>query len=128
MKRKLLSKKTRNDLILLAGILLLASLCLALFYFNKTQGDSVKIMLNGSEYKTLSLKEDTELTVKNGEGSNTVVIKNGEAYVKDATCPDKICEGHRAISRVGETIVCLPNKLTLRIFSQSSLQELDAVV
>lgn len=86
------------------------------------------IMLNGSEYKTLSLKEDTEFTVKNGEGSNTVVIKNGEAFVKDATCPDKICEGHRPISRVGETIVCLPNKLTLRIFSQSSLQELDAVV
>lgn len=128
MKPKAFSKKTRNDLILLAGILLLASLCLALFYFNKTNGDSVMIMLNGSEYKTLSLKEDVELTVKNGEGSNTVVIKNGEAFVKDATCPDKICEGHRPISRVGETIVCLPNKLTLRIFSQSSLQELDAVV
>ncbi len=128
MKRKSLSKKTRNDIILLAGILVLASLCLIFFHFTKTQGDSLEITLNGSVYKTLPLNEDIELTVKNGEGSNTVVIKNGEVFVRDATCPDKICEGHRAISRVGETIVCLPNKLTLRIFSQSSLQELDAVV
>lgn len=128
MKLKPLSKKTRNDIILLAGILLLASLCLIIFRFTKTEGDSVLITLNGSPYKTLPLSEYTELVVQNEQQSNVVVVRDGKVYVSEASCPDKICKKHRPISRVGETIVCLPNKMTLRIFSQSSLQELDAVV
>ena len=128
MKPKTFFKKTRNDLILLAGILLLASLCLVIFHFTKTSGNSVLITLNGSPYKVLSLSEYTELAVQNGAQSNIIVVKDGKAFVGEASCPDKICKAHRPISKVGETIVCLPNKLTLRIISQSSLQELDAVV
>ena len=86
------------------------------------------ITLNGSPYKVLSLSEYTELAVQNGAQSNIIVVKDGKAFVGEASCPDKICKAHRPISKVGETIVCLPNKLTLRIISQSSLQELDAVV
>lgn len=128
MKPKSLSKKTRNDIILLAGILLLASLCLVIFSSLKTEGDSVLITLNGSPYKTLPLSEYTEIVVQNEQNSNIIVVRDGKVYVSEATCPDKICKKHRPISKVGETIVCLPNKMTLRIFSQSSLQELDAVV
>jgi len=48
-------------------------------------------------------------------GKNVLVIENGEASIKSATCPDKICVSHRKISKSGETIVCLPNKVVVEI-------------
>ena len=48
--------------------------------------------------------------------------------MKDANCPDKICEGHNKISYKGETIVCLPHKVVIEIVADEATYELDAVV
>ena len=48
-------------------------------------------------------------------GSNTVVIENGTVYMKDADCPDKLCEKTGKISKNGETIVCLPHRVVVEI-------------
>ena len=48
--------------------------------------------------------------------------------MKDANCPDKICEGHQKISYKGETIVCLPHKVVIEIVTDDSENELDVVV
>ena len=44
----------------------------------------------------------------------------------DATCPDHICVNQKEISKTGETIVCLPNKVIVEIKGADS-SELDAV-
>lgn len=109
----------RNDLILFTCLVLIISLCACLFYFNKS-GESVEVLVDGNVIKTLSLKEDCEYKIGEGEKLNILAIKNGEAYIKDASCPDLICKNHRAIKRVGETIVCLPNKVAVRVVSIKS--------
>ena len=35
--------------------------------------------------------------------------------MKDAECPDKLCMRQGAISRDGQTIVCLPHKLVVEV-------------
>ena len=35
--------------------------------------------------------------------------------MEDADCPDQICVNHRAISRDGESIICLPNQTIVTI-------------
>ena len=35
--------------------------------------------------------------------------------MEDADCPDQICVNHRAISRDGESIICLPNQTVVTI-------------
>lgn len=45
----------------------------------------------------------------------TVVIENGQVYVADADCPDKVCQHTGKISRENQTIVCLPNRVTITI-------------
>lgn len=46
---------------------------------------------------------------------NEIVIENGYVYMKAATCPDKVCVRSGKISKKGEQIICLPNKVIVRI-------------
>ncbi len=48
-------------------------------------------------------------------GSNTVVIEDGRCYIKDATCKNQICVNHKKISKKGESITCLPNKVLVEV-------------
>ena len=57
-----------------------------------------------------------------------MVIEDNKAFMKDANCPDKICEGHSKISYKGETIVCLPHKVVIEIVTEDSENELDVVI
>ena len=42
-------------------------------------------------------------------------IKDGQADITKASCPDKICVDQRPVSRQGESLVCLPNKVVVEI-------------
>lgn len=46
---------------------------------------------------------------------NIVVISGGSVSVTEASCKNQVCVKHREISRTGESIVCLPNRLVVRI-------------
>ena len=66
--------------------------------------------------ETLELHKDQEYTVKNDQGGvNVFVIRDGKAWVTEASCPDKICMDQGQVSQEGEMIVCLPNRMTARV-------------
>ena len=48
-------------------------------------------------------------------GTNVLVIENGVAYLSYSNCPDHTCERTGKIRFVGQTIVCLPNKLSVTV-------------
>ena len=48
-------------------------------------------------------------------GECVLIIKEGEAYMQEADCPNQICVRHSPISHKGETIVCLPNRVIIEI-------------
>ena len=48
-------------------------------------------------------------------GECILVIDNGEAYMEEADCPNRICVHHSAISHTGEAIICLPNRVVIEI-------------
>ncbi len=81
-----------------------------------------------NEY-TLTDDYKTEFTVNLGPGYNTVHIEGGKIWIHDASCPDKICLSQGKISKDGEIIVCLPNKLLIQIKdNHKSEDELDIIV
>lgn len=80
------------------------------------RGDTVRVTVNGEEYGRFPLSEKRDIIIKGYAGyTNTLVIDNGEADITEAGCPDKICVHQRKISRSGETIVCLPNRVVIGI-------------
>ena len=46
---------------------------------------------------------------------NIVKISGGEVSVTGASCKNQVCVRHGAISKTGESIVCLPNRLVVTI-------------
>ena len=108
-------KNHKRDLILI-GILLLTALILFLLFKDKQRNepDAVAVVtVDGTEIARYHLSQDGTFVLN--EGSNTLVIENGEAWVSEANCPDKLCMGFGKISKNGEIIVCLPNRLIVMI-------------
>ena len=113
---KKISKKRRNDLLLLIGILIIAVICGILRLSLMSDGDKVNVIRDGEITAVYSLEKDLSVTLdgENGE-TNELVIKDKKSYILKANCPDKICVSHRAVSKKGETIVCLPHRLVIEI-------------
>ncbi|MBO5322199.1 MAG: NusG domain II-containing protein [Clostridia bacterium] len=110
-----MTKKIRNDVILIAAILLVAILSFLIFKSSLKNGENAVITVEGETVAVLTLSEDTTKTIETKYGINEVTIMDKTVFVSNADCPDKICVEHREISRVGETIVCLPHKLVVEI-------------
>ena len=69
-------------------------------------------------YGIYPLHTDLTLSIRTGESGeeeNLLVIRDGQAYVESATCPDGICAAHKPISREGESIVCLPHRVVITV-------------
>lgn len=115
----------KNDCKLMAIIIGVAVLLL-LWKSLKEDGKEnvIQVKVNGVLRGEYDLSEDRELDIN---GTNHLVIKNGKADVTDAKCPDKICVKQKPISKNGESIVCLPNKIIITVV-EGKEDELDAVV
>ena len=97
----------------------------ALLLLLRGEGTTVRVELNGEVMGNYSLAIDREVEIlsgENGEEKNLLVIRGGKAYVSSATCPDGICAGHRPISRVGESIVCLPHGVVITVVGEDTAQ------
>lgn len=103
----------RYDILLIAVLLFVSALSVALMLVFRRGGDRVAVEIDGSLVCEYSLAENGEYPL-NG-GTNILVIENGEAYLRYADCPDKVCVNTGKISYVGQTIVCLPNRVTVTV-------------
>ncbi len=118
----------KNDLILVAVLLLIAVAGFALFTTLRQNGDVAVLLIDGEETARVPLSENTEQVIETVWGRNTLVIRDGEAYVSEADCPDGICAAHRPISHVGETIVCLPHRVVIKVETSVVQDAPDMVV
>lgn len=105
--KKLITKK---DCILLFVLLVVGAIGI-LFINSADTGKSVEIIVNGTTKEIISLDESFEKQV------NGVVVccENGEIYIKESDCPDKVCVRSDRISKSGESIICAPNRVAVRI-------------
>ncbi len=104
-----------RDLILVAVLLVAA---LVLFFVMRSRqaldtgmGARAVVTVEGREVGRYPLSKNGTFPL-NG-GTNILVVENGEAWVSEANCPDKVCMGMGKISRNGEFIACLPNRLLI---------------
>lgn len=106
---------SKADIILLVVIITVCLGLIIILQHNSSPGLSVRIMVDGELIDSFNINDDIESTVITNTGENIVIIKNGEVYVSEADCPDKICVNHKPIRNIGETIICLPHKLVIEI-------------
>ena len=102
------------DAIFIAILIALAAVLLLTLY--RKSGEKVLIMYGGVT-EQYDLNENREINV---EDKLIVCIENGTVYVKGAQCKDKICMRMGAVSKAGETIVCAPLGITVKIAGNKS--------
>ena len=117
----------RLDLILIAGVLVLAGIIYLVFLGSAEDGGKAVITVDGQVVQELPLDEDTTYQVETPEGYNIVEIKDGSADVIEADCRDGLCADQKRIHKTGETIVCLPHKMVVTIEAGTE-NTVDAVV
>lgn len=123
----MLSRFDKIIIFILIILSLILFLCFGLSSINSS-GRILKIQSEGeiyAEYKLDSQVAEKELQVKNKNGNCTIFISKNEVYVKNADCKDELCIGKK-ISKVGQTIVCLPNKILIYIVSEKDTK-IDSV-
>ena len=101
----------KGDIFIICSVVAIFVLSVILLFSFSKQGSYVvikqdnKIIYN----KSININQTVDTT------SNVIVIKDGEVYVSDATCKNQICVNSGKISKKGESIVCLPNKVIVEI-------------
>lgn len=127
MSAGLILKSYRRDICLAAAVLA-AAVILGLCFWAGRDGKPenaegmLEITIDGELYGRFPLNEEREMVITSDYGSNTVVIGQGMAAVKEADCPDRICVGMKEIARDGEIICCLPHRLFLTVRSDQSAE------
>lgn len=112
-------------------LLVTAVVCMALLgYYYLGHGDKgaiAVVTVDGEVYGEYQLDEDQVVEIKkDGKVTNTLTIADHKADMTDADCPDLLCVHQKAISKDGETIVCLPNKVVITVKSNEK-SDMDAV-
>lgn len=122
-------KKTRMDIFLLAGLLVLGLLLAGFVYLpHEENGSIVEVRVKGKVTATYPLSSNIEKTITTEDGdSNTFCIKDHKVTMTAASCPDQICVRTKGISKTGESIVCLPHQIVLAITSAQTSPELDGI-
>ena len=102
----------RSDMAL-AALLIAAGVLLFMLQFFPKGGDGVLVVRESGKITAVySLAEDRVISSEEG---NCFEIRGGKVKMTQADCPDGLCLNMPEISRAGETIICLPNKVTLCI-------------
>lgn len=119
----------RRDYLLLTLLILISVGSLCTLFFHQKEGSYVEISAQGTTLMTLPLSKDTTVDIPLPDGEkNTIVIENSTVRMTEANCPDQTCESTGTIDSIGETIICLPHKVVIRITDEYQSNEFDAIV
>lgn len=110
----------KYDLMVIICIIL--SVVVLLIVRPHTSSDYVLITKNKHEYGRYDLRIDQKIPI---DDQNTLQIKNHKIKMIQATCPDKLCIKQGAISKKGQSIICLPHKLIIEVISGDEDQQDD---
>lgn len=111
----------KMDIVIIA-VLLIISFTPHLIFFKTSQKGSKNnyaiIQVDGKIHKKIDLsnvKKSEKVNLNLPNGKNTLLIKNNSIQMKSANCNDALCVKQGNISKVGQTIICLPHKLIIEI-------------
>ncbi len=117
---------TRYDIALVVFLLLVCAALFAVSFFEG--GDSLKaeISLNGEVVHTVYLETVKESYIYNANGCEICISKDGAKFLK-SPCEDALCVKTGLLSKNGEAMACVPQRVVLSIKNDKD-NNFDAVV
>ena len=114
-----MNKKTLlRDGILIAVLLFVALVLLFVQRTKRESGNFAVVCVNGQEIGRYNLNKSGTYVLN--DGTNTTKIEDGYVWMEKAECPNGLCISQGRIKNVDESIICLPNRLTVVIEGSGS--------
>ena len=109
-------KKLVRDIALILIILALSTAILIVTRSRKEQGAYVIVMVENTEIARYSMTVNGiyDINANNGK-TNRIEIRDGRVRMIEASCPNHLCIRQGWISLEGQSIVCLPNRVTVTV-------------
>lgn len=120
----------KGDFILIFS--LLGVFIISFFYINSkffySNDKYISVQVNGREIKKITFGNEKKVyPIRTSFGLNILEVDEFGVRVIEASCPDKLDVKFGKIDKVGQAIICLPNRLVVEIKSNSDINELDVV-
>ena len=118
----------KGDIIVISFVTMLAVLIGVLFVktTGTDKGEIVAIYQDGNKIQEISLYENTEVLIEN-RYTNRLVVKDEKVAIVESDCPGMDCVHSGRISGRGRSLVCLPNRVEIRIEGEME-SEVDFIV
>lgn len=109
----------KADIIIVCVLVIISILPLFVFATESFENKDryAVIYVDGKKYKEVKLGEDLfyEIETEQARGYNLIVIDGYDITMKEADCFDQICVRQGIIFKIGQSIVCLPNRVFIEI-------------
>ena len=119
----------KGDIIVIFTLIVV--FCLSFIYISNsfiTTGDKyISVQVNGEEIKQINFGNEKKVyPIRTSFGLNILEVDNESVRVIEASCPDKLDVKFGKINKVGQAIICMPNRLVIQIKSRKT-NDLDVV-
>jgi len=102
-------------------LLILVIVLVPLFLSNSIKSGASKVLIKTPKWtREYALKSDTAVVINSYYGKMVVRIKDKNVWVEETHCPLKICQKTGRISQPGQNIVCVPNRVFVKIEGEKS--------
>ena len=114
-----------GDFIIVAAVLVIS---IMLFVFSFSDGESLvaQVSLDGEAVRQVRLYELTEKESIRVGGCEILLERDGVTFLS-SECPDKLCVNRGKLKKAGDTMACVPERVTVTLQSEKG-GKIDAVV
>lgn len=106
----------KKDILLIIGVI---AIILVLFIVNETinskESSRVEVYVDNQLYRTIDINDNVEFKIKGEHGYNIVKVHDKGVEIVEASCPDKVCVHTGFIDKPSQSIICIPNKVSIKI-------------
>jgi hypothetical protein len=122
-----MKKGDKITAIVIAGLVVISSIgVMAFMYLSKGSHHIAEIKQDGKVIRTIdldSVAQTEDIRISYGDEYNIIRVEKGKIRIIDADCPDKLCVKTGWIKEPGQSVICLPHKLIIKI--QGGSKEID---
>jgi len=114
-----------KDKLLIGIVFIIALVAIILLQLLNEDATKAEIYYDGVLVKEISLLENKTYEVMGANGVVIIVVENKKIKVKQEESPLHLCSKQGFISKKGESIICLPNKI---VISLGNDDKYDAII
>jgi len=116
----------KSDKKLILMIIFIVTILLTLIHLIPTkEATKALVYYDNHLIKTINLTKDHTYAVEGLNGTIDIEVKNKKIRVTSETSPKHLCSKQGWISKSNQSIICLPNKIVIKITGE---QNLDTIV